>query len=133
MDHIEQLKKIRNDAIERMRASKEFKLAGKLGVLIAELGEDVGEPLDFEDKKPAGEAAPFSNLPNFSQPETGSEEADEDQKVIDELAAEIASDDEINALSEQDDTEEESSPVVLGPFLNSKAEQSEKRPNGSSH
>ena len=43
MDHITQLKKIRADAIARLRDSDDFRLAGKLGQLIVELGDTVDD------------------------------------------------------------------------------------------
>ena len=49
MDHIVQLKKIRAEAIARLRNSSDFKLAGKLGQLIVELGDTIEDKVVFDD------------------------------------------------------------------------------------
>ncbi len=48
MDHISQLKKIRAEAIARLRNSPDFKLAGRLGQLIVELGDTVEDVIAFD-------------------------------------------------------------------------------------
>ena len=70
MDHITQLKKIRADAIARLRNSDDFKLAGKLGQLIVELGDTVDDISVFDETLiPAPSAA-------ASAPETAKKEKD---------------------------------------------------------
>lgn len=124
MDHIEQLKKIRSEAIARIRNSKDFKLAGKLGVLIVELGDQVDDSLDYDNRSSgAAEAAPFADLPNFTDPEEAVDEAE----LAEELASEIADIDE----DKEDDAEEAPSPVVLGPFLNRDGVKSASATNGA--
>ena len=49
MDHIKQLKNIRAEAIARLRKSSDFKLAGKLGQLIVELGDTIEDKVVFDD------------------------------------------------------------------------------------
>ncbi len=76
MDHIEQLKKIRSDAIERLRRSPDFKLAGKLGTLIKELGETVEEVSELnldEEPEPGKKVTPFlSSITEKKEPENKS-------------------------------------------------------------
>ena len=57
MDHIEQLKKIRADALNRLRMSEDFRLAGKLGQLLAELGSPVDDNV-MAAPAPAAKPAP---------------------------------------------------------------------------
>ncbi|MEM1317535.1 MAG: hypothetical protein AAGF29_04660 [Pseudomonadota bacterium] len=88
MDHIEQLKKIRADALNRLRMSEDFRLAGKLGQLLAELGS----PVD-DNVMPAATTAPTSPStstaammrPPLSVPKDG----DKDDSLEDKLAEEL--------------------------------------------
>ena len=104
MDHITQLKKIRAEAIARMRNSDDFKLAGKLGQLIVELGDTV-EDVKLMDSVsmttaktdvPALDTAketprPFESV--FSSKAEEAEKVDLDsEEIIDELVAEIEGD-----------------------------------------
>ena len=137
MDHIQQLKKIRADAIARMRASPDFKLAGKLGLLIVELGETVDDTVDFEEVEevasstdapqiepasvPVAAAAvaatpfvaasrPFENT--FKSPAPEAFEDLSSDEMIDELVAEIEGDAaELNALMAANDSAEETDSV----------------------
>ncbi|MEP1207930.1 MAG: hypothetical protein ABJM29_18790 [Rhizobiaceae bacterium] len=62
MDHITQLKNIRAEAITRLRDSDDFKLAGKLGQLIVELGDtvdDVAVLSALSTQKPLAEVNPL--------------------------------------------------------------------------
>ena len=60
MQHMEQLKKIRAEAISRLRASDDFKLAVKLGQLIVEMGDTVDGPIDLMGQKSGGGGAAAS-------------------------------------------------------------------------
>ncbi len=129
MDHIIQLKKIRSDAIARMRSSADFKLAGKLGLLIVDLGETVDDIVDFDDSeqrsaiskiKPFGAVAatsrPFEHT--FSKPQDDDDDDDEinSEELIEELVAEIEGDvAELDAIMAEDKTANDSGKV--GPFL----------------
>jgi hypothetical protein len=110
MDHITQLKKIRAEAIARLRNSPDFRLAGKLGQLIVELGDTVEDVTIFDDASltpPIAAVAPVAPVaveekPRTFQsaftkpviaPEVGLEVDDsEAEEMIDELVAEIEGD-----------------------------------------
>ena len=62
MDHITQLKKIRAEAIARLRNSPDFRLAGKLGQLIVELGDTVEDVKIFDDTALAAPVSPIAPL-----------------------------------------------------------------------
>jgi len=140
MDHIEQLKKIRAEAIARMRNSPDFKLAGKLGLLIVELGETIDDHADLDDLdvEPASAAAEPA-VTDFKRPfeSTYSKPKDDDfvdiasDDMIDELVAEIEEDAaELDAIMAEQD--KETSKTVIGPFL--KTESTLPRySNGSAH
>ncbi len=129
MDHIEQLKKIRTDAILRLRNSPDFKLAGKLGLLIVELGETVADTLDYEVadipsqaiRKTPDEAVttngtnkPFNEI--FAKPKEDDFTDLASDKMIDELVAEIEGDvAELDAIMAEDTSN--SLDDTIGPFL----------------
>ncbi|MEE9314338.1 MAG: hypothetical protein V3V02_06795 [Rhizobiaceae bacterium] len=139
MDHIQQLKKIRSDAIARMRTSPDFKLAGKLGLLIVELGETVDEKMDYDDaeeRPPIPSPAPTSTNPlrrsvatavpavetmrpfetAFTKPKNDEFTDLASDKMIDELVAEIEGDvAELDAIMAEDKAEPFDE--TIGPFL----------------
>ena len=126
MDHIKQLKQIRSEAIARMRNSPDFKLAGKLGLLIVELGEEVDDTVDFEETEPAQTtssvsasaslATPLPFTTSFSRPNSEPFADLASDEMIDELVAEIEGDaaelDAIMAEQEEDETDHH-----IGPFM----------------
>lgn len=134
MDHIEQLKKIRAEAIARIRNSDDFKLAGKLGLLIVELGSTVDDIVDYElGAVPAASVAEKTARP-FETPAKASEIEDDaglddltNDQMIEELVAEIEGDAaEIDALLAKEKSD------MVGPFLKpTKSETS--YTNGASH
>ncbi|MEM1038307.1 MAG: hypothetical protein AAGI12_02410 [Pseudomonadota bacterium] len=108
---IAQLKQIRAEAIARLRNSQDFKLAGRLGALIVELGDtldDTSELAALEDAKtPRDPVMPFATKPHPFAPKPsapitplvgtqtgGSTKADESEEteILDELVAEIKND-----------------------------------------
>ncbi len=104
MDHIIQLKKIRAEALARMRNSDDFKLAGKLGQLIVELGDKVDSVAVLDDMTSAPLSpepakiveAEILPAPTFksaflspTEPQYSDLKGDE---MIDELVAEIEGD-----------------------------------------
>ena len=132
MDHIEQLKKIRSEAIARMRTSPDFQLAGKLGQLIVELGETIDDDSDFEELEEPKVAAPSLVTPTAfmatASTTAAMPNADEfsdltSDKMIDELVAEIEEDAaELDAIMaadvvEDDESDDKDEAGVIGPFL----------------
>ncbi|MEO0547943.1 MAG: hypothetical protein AAF035_13475 [Pseudomonadota bacterium] len=108
---IAQLKQIRAEAIARLRNSHDFKLAGRLGALIVELGDtldDTSELAALEDAKiPRDPVMPFASKPNPFAPKPvapvtplvgtstgGASKTDETEEteILDELVAEIKND-----------------------------------------
>ncbi len=125
MDHIIQLKKIRQEAIARLRNSPDFKLAGKLGLLIVDLGETVDDVMGFDEaEKPLvakpftataaaqGSSRPFENV--FEKPKDNDSSDQASDEMIDELVAEIEGD-----AAELDALMSESKVGSLKPFLKS--------------
>lgn len=104
MDHIIQLKKIRAEAIARLRNSDDFKLAGKLGQLIVELGDTVDHVSLVDDlnsptviaEETISTKPQRSELPTFKSaflPNRETEISDrKSDEMIDELVAEIEGD-----------------------------------------
>ena len=115
MQHMEQLKKIRAEAIARLRASEDFKLAVKLGQLIVEMGDSIDEPIDLMGQKGASSApaasaprplatptsapvsSPVSAAPSVSSTSSSSSSASssdelDTSEIIDELVSEMESD-----------------------------------------
>lgn len=129
MDHIDQLKTIRADAIQRLRRSADFKLAKKLGILLLDLGEKAEDRLEFEPTEeqrksyvslatpaPKKEAAVPEKETRLEKPLT-KPEADNshelsNEEVIDELVAEMENDTSIIK-----DASVSSKGGLLGPFL----------------
>ena len=119
MDHIEQLKKIRSEAIARMRLSSDFQLAGKLGQLIVELGETIDDDADFDELEEPKAAAPSRATPTAFMATAATTaalpDADEfadltSDKMIDELVAEIEEDAaELDAIMAADEVDEDTS------------------------
>ena len=133
MDHIEQLKKIRAEAIARMRNSPDFKMAGKLGQLIVELGETIDDTVDDATalnlataKTPHPFEKTFAKSSTLAKPDVDDFDDLTSDEMIDDLVAEIEGDAaELNALISEDSKK-------IGPFL--KAGKSESAlPNGASH
>ena len=108
---IAQLKQIRAEAIARLRNSHDFKLAGRLGALLVELGatlDDASEFAGFEDAKtPRDPVMPFASKPNPFAPKPvapvtplggtsvgGGSKGEEsgETEILDELVAEIKND-----------------------------------------
>ncbi|NKB54100.1 MAG: hypothetical protein GKR97_18130 [Rhizobiaceae bacterium] len=103
MDHIIQLKKIRAEALARLRNSDDFKLAGKLGQLIVELGDRVDSVAVLDDMPATHSAqsvhfgkADIPPAPTLKsaflapvEPQYSDRKGDE---MIDELVAEIEGD-----------------------------------------
>ena len=100
MTHMEQLKQIRADAIARLRASEDYKLAIKLGELIIEMGDTVDESVGLMGgaARPAAAAAPAVAAVSVVAPASAStDEADDDEgldtdQMIDSLVSEMESD-----------------------------------------
>ena len=123
MDHITQLKKIRAEAIARLRNSPDFRLAGKLGQLIVELGDTVEDVRIFGDTSSTPSISPVAAVAAQEKPRTfesaftkplpvpavdlESDEQEEDE-IIEELVAEIEGDvaelDSIMAESKEKET-----------------------------
>lgn len=117
MEHIKQLKKIRADAIARIRAGDDFKLAGKLGLLIVELGDTVDDTIDYgqsynttTNMAARGKASALDLPPVAAEPhpfEKAFAKSDEegvaaDDAAIDQLVAEMDNGTtEIDALTEK--------------------------------
>lgn len=100
MDSVEQLKKIREDAISRLRGSEDYKLIGKLGDLISELGGNLTPfPATGTTKKAIG---PQSTGPDIT-PKPNPHDMAVPSTVSASLAA-IRLDDTINELLD-DNTE----------------------------
>ncbi|MEM9732634.1 MAG: hypothetical protein AAF903_03990 [Pseudomonadota bacterium] len=92
MHHLDQLKQIRSDAVARMRASDDYKLASRLGALIVELGGSVDDPLNLS--KPGLGSSPaastVSTLRSFDKPvlpATQKPDQAETANMVAELAA----------------------------------------------
>ncbi|EFL90170.1 hypothetical protein [Ahrensia sp. R2A130] len=85
MEHIEQLKKIRADALNRLRMSEDFRLAGKLGQLLAELGSPVDDNV-MAAPAPVASAKPASATMNRSPLNAGKTD---DANLEDQLAEEL--------------------------------------------
>ncbi|MEP1092873.1 MAG: hypothetical protein ABJH63_11105 [Rhizobiaceae bacterium] len=112
MDHITQLKKIRAEAIARLRNSPDFRLAGKLGQLIVELGDTVEDVRIFDDASLTSPIAPVAAVAAvaaaveekprtfesaFTKPAVApvvelDSDDQEAEEMIDELVAEIEGD-----------------------------------------
>lgn len=117
MDHITQLKKIRAEAIARLRNSPDFRLAGKLGQLIVELGDTVEDVKIFDDPSLKAPIAPFAAVtaeekprtfesaftkPAFAPAEELVEDDQEAEEIIDELVADLEGDAaELDALMKE--------------------------------
>ena len=124
MDHITQLKQIRAEAISRLRNSDDFKLAGKLGQLIVELGDTVDDVSVFgEAAIPAPSIAPStlddagckkdkSSSPTFETaflPVRGPDyEELKSEEIIEELVAEFEEETaELDAMMSEDSSTED--------------------------
>ncbi len=135
MDHIEQLKKIRSDAIARIRNGQDFKMAGKLGQLIIELGETVEADTVLQELNGLDSISETSRTPPIFPPlanisaapsAVGGSSDQTDGKALDELVAEIEEGaaqldaimaaDTPNARTPEIDNETDN---VIGPFLKS--------------
>ena len=145
MDHITQLKKIRAEAIARLRNSEDFRLAGKLGQLIVELGDTVEDvklmddvsvtatttdTAKFETAKEA--PRPFDSVfAPKTEPEVVDAPSLDSEEIIDELVAEIEGDaKELDALM----AEEKSKPSFGDISSYFKTDKSEaKLSNGAAH
>lgn len=100
MTHMEQLKQIRADAIARLRASEDYKLAIKLGELIIEMGDTVDESVGLMGgaARPVAATAPAVAAVSVVAPASAStDEADDDEgldtdQMIDSLVSEMESD-----------------------------------------
>jgi len=149
MEHIEQLKKIRADAITRLRASDDFKLAGKLGLLIVELGETVDDTIDYGQSRSAmsplskavlastattkpPEPHPFEKAFSKTADEDTPDDADSEEG-IQELVAEIEEDAaELNALAADVAVKKNVADKKVGPFLSPQVSNNGYA-NGASH
>lgn len=85
MDHIEQLKKIRADALNRLRMSEDFRLAGKLGQLLAELGSPVDDNVMAAPAPAAKPATASVTRAPLNVPKSD----DKDDRLEDKLAEEL--------------------------------------------
>jgi hypothetical protein len=125
MDHIEQLKTIRADAIQRLRRSADFKLAKKLGILLLDLGEKADDRLEFEPSEeqrksyvslatpaPNKDATIAAKETRLEKPKADSSPELSNEEVIDELVAEMENDTSIIK-----DASVDSKGGLLGPFL----------------
>ena len=140
MDHILQLKKIRAEAITRLRKSPDFKLAGKLGSLIVELGETVDDATEFDEidatleadvtAEPTVEAKrPFGSI--FQPPEVSEPVRQAKDEEIDDLVAEIQGDAaELDAIMAENSVNTEDG--ELGSVFKQEAD-GELYSNGASH
>ncbi len=124
MEHIEQLKKIRLDAIQRLRSSDDYRLAQKLGLLIVDLGEKLDDKLAFDpatttsrftasSPKPLSAAATVVETPRKEASHDKSQKAEDasGDAMIDELVAEIQNDSSLTSLTEAGDKKGK-----VGPF-----------------
>jgi len=127
MEHIEQLKAIRADAIQRLRRSADFKLAKKLGVLLLDLGEKADDRLEYEPtedhrkpyvslatpapKRDTVDSTPLKE-PRLEKPKADSSQELSNEDVIDELVAVMEKDASIIKGAQTD-----SKGGLLGPFL----------------
>ncbi len=125
MDHIDQLKTIRADAIQRLRRSADFKLAKKLGILLLDLGEKAEDRLEFEPTEeqrksyvslatpaPKKEAIVPEKETRLEKPKADNSHELSNEEVIDELVAEMENDTSIIK-----DASENTKGGLLGPFL----------------
>lgn len=149
MDHIIQLKKIRADAIARLRNSPDFKLAGKLGQLIVELGDTIEDKVVFDDPaiatelkdvkatiaqspRPLTTAFPPKGLK--SEPSTADTEKTElkaGEEMIEELVAEIENDAaELDAVASKSDEKADASSISS--FFKSSVKE-DRHTNGAAH
>ena len=146
MDHITQLKKIRAEAIARLRNSPDFRLAGKLGQLIVELGDTVEDVKIFDDPTLTPAIAPvaavaveekprtFNNAftkPLFTPEVDVTDESKEAEEIIDELVADLEGDAaELDAMMAE--TKEKSTLGGISSYFNTdKVEKS--LTNGAAH
>ena len=125
MDHIDQLKTIRSEAIQRLRRSADFKLAKKLGVLLLDLGEKADDRLEFEPTEeqrksyvslatpaPKKDSIVAEKETRLEKPKADNSKELSSEEVIDELVAEMANDASIIK-----DASFDSKGGLLGPFL----------------
>lgn len=138
MDHIVQLKKIRSDAIERLRSSGDFKLAGKLGVLIAELGESVEDTVVFGDAMAEMRKAtdtPAKHQRPYEAASTNSRMSDavglKEEDIVEEMVAELEDETNENDASQAPDNEHPGKDVLNSIF--SRRDGESRVPNGSAH
>jgi len=96
MDHISQLKKIRAEAVARLRNGPDFKLAGRLGQLIVELGDTVDDAIAFD----------VSGLPESTL-------VIDAHKTVDEAEAKSETQAELSDAESDDDTIELDDAVVV--------------------
>ncbi|MEL6504506.1 MAG: hypothetical protein AAFO61_03735 [Pseudomonadota bacterium] len=92
MHHLEQLKQIRSDAVARMRASDDYKLAARLGALIVELGGSVDDPLNLSKPglgsfAPSPSVSPLRPFEKSKAPEAQEQDLAETEDMVAELAA----------------------------------------------
>lgn len=140
---IAQLKQIRAEAIARLRESQDFKLAGRLGALIVELGETLDDQsaltgLDAGPGDGRTPVTPFASKPSVFAPkpvapvapvaESATRKADEEEEseILDELVAEIKNDmadlDRTNLNASVDDAADGGNGATVKPFLTRFAE-----------
>ena len=144
MDHITQLKKIRAEAIARLRNSPDFRLAGKLGQLIVELGDTVEDVRIFDDTSLNQPASPIAAVTADEKPRTFQtaftkpvptpdlvSDDSEAEEMIDELVAEIEGDAaELDALAAE--TKEKSTLGSISSYFNTE-KVDRAVPNGAAH
>lgn len=150
MEHMDQLKKIRSDAIARIRTSPDFKLAGKLGLLIVELGDTVDDNVDFDEPEDtaasssktsplgslatplaAGSTIPRTFETAFSKTKMDEVEELTSNEMIEELVAEIEGDAaELDAIMAEQTSDDDT--ATVGPFLKPDTTKSSYA-NGSTH
>lgn len=110
MNHMDQLKNIRAEAISRLRASEDYKLAIKLGELIMEMGDTIDEPVSLMGgaSKPASSPAtvgpsvvsvakPFPSgtkhdTDNSAEAKSDNEDGIDTNEMIDSLVSEMEND-----------------------------------------
>jgi len=135
---IDQLKRIRAEAVARLRESQDFKLAGRLGALIVELGETLDDQsalsgLDTSASEPRS-SSPFAPKPvtpvapiAASSPSAPVESSDadaedaDDAEILDELVAEIKNDmadlDRSSASASSEGTADNAKGATVKPFI----------------
>lgn len=105
MTHIDQLKQIRSDAVTRMRASDDYKLAARLGALIVELGGSVDDHLNLA--KPT--LGSFASDTRVSPLRPFEKKAPVEEEIsTDDMVAELA------ATMDEETTEPEASTSIFG-------------------